>query len=60
MFSSTIQVSTDSISNVFFVRVGHIEESIFEVAVKMDAANYVGGGSTDIRSEIESKGFLAG
>ena len=35
---------------VFFNRVGQIEESIFEVAVKMDVANLVGGGSTDIRS----------
>ena len=35
---------------VSFARAGHIEESVFEVAVKMgDAANLVGGGSTDIR-----------
>ena len=34
---------------IFFNRVGQIEESIFEVAVKMNVANLVGGGSTDIR-----------
>ena len=46
-----IQIPTpDQILYVFFARAGHIEESIFEVAVKMgDAANLVGGGSTDIR-----------
>ena len=32
-----------------FNRVGQIEESTFEVAVKMNVANLVGGGSTDIR-----------
>ena len=46
-----IQIPTpDQILYVFFARAGHIEESVFEVAVKMgDAANLVGGGSTDIR-----------
>ena len=43
------QLAGLNIMYVFFNRVGQIEESIFEVAVKMDVANLVGGGSTDIR-----------
>ena len=38
-----------SLLDVLFDRVGQIEESIFEVAAKMDVSNLVGGGSTDIR-----------